>query len=155
MTWETQEEAIRGWIGALLEGIDAFVSEETKAKIFEKSGRSCAQDTVPLFKKLWEETQDLEKFVAAVDREARPESQWELKGNETDKPELHISYNGCYCYLRALKLVDTPSLCHCSPGWLKEILETILGKPIEIERLYSVHKPSQHGACGCKFVAKL
>ncbi|MFX0114551.1 MAG: hypothetical protein ACFFB3_08385, partial [Candidatus Hodarchaeota archaeon] len=133
VSWERLEPEIRGWIEALLEGIDAYVDQETKAKIFEKCGRNCARKhTVAMFKKAWKETQDLEKFVAVIDERMGAETQWQLKGNE-----LHISYNRCFCFLPALKLVNTPSLCNCSPGWIKENLEMALNKPIEVERLHS------------------
>ncbi|MHA2370954.1 MAG: hypothetical protein ACXADX_19235 [Candidatus Hodarchaeales archaeon] len=151
ISWEKQEQEIRGWIGALLENIDKHVDEETKAKIFEGSGRNCARNhTVAMFQKLWKDTQDLEKFVGKIDKAMGAETQWELKGNE-----LHIAYGRCFCYLPVLKLVNTPSLCHCSPGWIKENLEMALGKPIEVERVYTVHRPTQEGDKGCKFIARL
>lgn len=148
--WKRGEQFIRSWVVNLLDAIDEFVDPQTRAKVYDKCGRGCAQaHTVGLFKKLWNETPSLEEFLPRLEKAmGEGGATFRLEGNL-----IKASYPRCFCMLSSIKLVNTPSLCDCSLGWLRENLESILvDKEVVVERICSV---KADGADSCEFKVRI
>jgi hypothetical protein len=64
---------------------------------------------------------------------------------------LYIVYKKCYCPLGRALLKDYPgqlsSYCNCSRGWIKEMFEYALKKPVKVE----LEKSIVHGDNLCRF----
>ena len=55
---------------------------------------------------------------------------------QRDGDVVKVSYPRCFCPLVAeLKEPLSASYCFCSAGWLKEVYETVSGKPVTVEIL--------------------
>ena len=127
-----QQKFTERWIVNLMESLDAHLDEETKATVMESCGRDCAGN--------------VDKLVSTLEK-------WIGKGNaQRDGDVVHVVYPRCLCHLVAKgpeRLPDT--YCLCSRGWLKEMFETVLGEPVEVELLDSVKR----GAKQCRFTVRL
>jgi predicted hydrocarbon binding protein len=65
---------------------------------------------------------------------------------------VSITYPACYCpMVTDVTEPLSPTYCHCSAGWLKELFETVSGKPVEVEILETIKR----GGAQCRFNVKL
>jgi hypothetical protein len=64
---------------------------------------------------------------------------------------LYVVYDKCYCPLGRALLKDYPaqlsSYCNCSRGWIREMFESALKKPVKVE----IEKSIVRGDNLCKF----
>jgi predicted hydrocarbon binding protein len=113
-------------------------------QLMESCGRACAR--AGAVKSAQACGGDLSKFKSQMRR-------WVGKSHvTTDGRTVHIVYDKCYCRLDdevSRQLGDTH--CYCSLGWLKEMFETVLGKPVKAELLESIKR----GGTKCRFVVQL
>ena len=65
---------------------------------------------------------------------------------------VKVTYPRCFCPLVSdFKEPLSASYCFCSAGWLKEVYETVSGKPVTVEIVETVKR----GAQRCRFNVKL
>ena len=109
----------------LIEILTTTVDQETKIKILENMGRACAKENLAFYEKY---KNDPEGYLNEVKQKWAEQTEYNKEartvriiGKKTEK---------CFC-----PFVDhsvTPKdFCHCSSGYIKETLETVLGKPVE------------------------
>ncbi len=122
------KDFLKMWFDGLMEGIDQL-DEEIRLKVLEMTGRACAKaHATVLFEKAWDESkQDLNLFIKKINEKMGAEI-YSRKGEN----ELIATYEKCYCPLVSLGLTNSPTLCNCSPNWVKENFETIFKKPVKI-----------------------
>jgi len=112
----------------------------------QNCGRFCAkQHSTDLFKKLKEETNNLNELFAKLNEDIK-ETKWKIIDDHT----ATIEYEKCFCPIHALGIVDSAIQCNCSTGWIKENLELYLEKLVEVTLEHSVLQ----GYPSCKFVAQ-
>jgi len=129
---EKDREFSREWIMNMAENIDGELDEKTKILLLEECGRSCARKGATAI--AVEAKGDLEKFLSVYrgwigDRNVLRE------GNT-----VTIVYDKCYCpNVRDAEKV--PAIyCHCSRGWVREMLETVTGKPCDVTLITSIKR---------------
>ena len=60
---------------------------------------------------------------------------------QTEGEDVFVVYEKCYCPL--VKDYDQkllPSFCNCSRGWIKELFESTLGKPVDVKLQKSIRR---------------
>lgn len=141
--WEKfSKRFFKEWIETLLENLD----EDTRKKVLQHCGRFCAnQHSIELFKKLKDDTKNLEELVTKLNEDIKG-TKWTI----IDENSLEVEYERCFCPLHSTGVVNSPTQCNCSTGWLKENLELYLEKDVDITLQHS----ALQGFPTCKFVAK-
>jgi len=132
------------WVRALMESMGDKLSATDMIAVMEECGRDCARRGATALAKQSEGNVDnlLTKLAVHVGKEnARRE------GNT-----VFIGYDKCFCPLVSAVSEPLPaSYCNCSRGWLKEMLETVTGKPVQVVLKQSI----KGGAPNCRFEATL
>lgn len=129
------------WIATLLAGLDEEVDTGIKVAVLERCGRTCiTHSMVKKAKSCRAEAKDEAEFLDRLGRD------WKHLQREGD--EVFVVYPRCYCPL----VKDFPgklsaSWCNCSRGWVKELFEKALDRPIDVELLQSIRQ----GDPVCKF----
>ena len=121
------------WIKKVVEGIDAHTDAETCARILEACGRQCTpQSLVKKARRIFEDSKDIGEFLA------RFSDVFEAIQIEDDT--VYVVYPQCYCeQIKGIPIDQIPNAyCNCSVGWVKELFEGALGRPIQVERVKSV-----------------
>ena len=133
------------WIKTLMEGLDAQIDEKTRAEVLEKCGRACIpRSFIAKAKACKKGAKDTDEFLDNLGKV------W--KHLHRDGDNLYIVYEKCYCPLvKAYKGELSPSFCNCSRGWIKELFESALDKPVRVELEKSIKK----GDDLCKFKVRL
>jgi predicted hydrocarbon binding protein len=120
------------WIVNVVASMDSKLGEKEKIRILEACGRACARKSS--IQTALENRGDLEKFLAAM-RGLIGEGNVQREGKR-----VQLAWNQCYCpNVRALDKVP-PLYCNCSRGWVKEMFETALGKPVDVKLLTSIKR---------------
>jgi predicted hydrocarbon binding protein len=128
------------WVKDLMDQADIQLTEPQRKALMEARGRSCAKSGAarraePFKGKLDEFVADLASHMGkdAVRREG---------------DVIEVSYPRCFCPLVAeAKEPLSASYCFCSAGWLKEVYETVSGKPVTVQILETVKR----GGKLCRF----
>ena len=134
----------RHWVKDLIDQADAQLSEPQRRALLEARGRSCARAgaaarALPFKGKLDEFLADLRTHLGkdAAEREG---------------DVVRVTYPKCFCPLVAdLQEPLSASYCYCSAGWLKEVYETVTGKPVNVVILETVKRGGQR----CRFDVRL
>ncbi len=132
-------------LNSILKGLDA-VELETRKRIMELCGEACAGSDrdLDIAKKIAEEASTEEEIVARVNEELPWCGTWIMEGNT-----IHSSCVKCGCPLVRNQVIDlTGTLCYCSRGWVKQIFEIALRKPVRVE----LERAIGLGDETCKFV---
>jgi predicted hydrocarbon binding protein len=129
------------WIKSLVQSLDENVDEETRAKILERCGRNCiSQSMTAKAKKIKKNSKDLDEFLVKLSKN------W--KHLKLDGKEIYVEYEKCYCPLvRDYPEKLSVTFCNCSRGWLKELFESALEKPVEVK----LEKSIKRGDEICRF----
>jgi predicted hydrocarbon binding protein len=136
---------LQKWIGTVVDGLDDMVDEKTRITILENCGRTCIS---PSFVKkainLKEKSGSNKEFL---DKLAKTWSHLKLEGKN-----IFVVYNQCYCPLvKSYEEKLSKSFCNCSRGWVKELFESSLKKPVTV----ILEKSIKQGDEICRFRVKL
>jgi hypothetical protein len=133
------------WIVTLMENMEKTLDEATRRNLMGQCGRACARRG-PLYETAKLYRGDAAKFVETVGSRIGRDL-CNIKDNV-----IHWGYPRCYCELVAEGPARLPdSYCFCSVGWVEEMFETVLGKPVKVELLQSVKR----GAPDCRFTIRI
>ncbi|MCJ7423358.1 DUF6144 family protein [Candidatus Bathyarchaeota archaeon] len=129
------------WIKSLVQSLHENVDEENRAKILERCGRNCiSQSMIARAKKIKKNSKNIEEFL---DKLSKNWKHLKLDGNK-----VYVEYEKCYCPLvRDYKETLPATFCNCSRGWLKELFESALEKPVEVK----LEKSIKRGDEICRF----
>lgn len=130
------------WLICMIDGLNEYVDEETRAKLLEQCGRQCqSQSFVKKARSIYKKSKNLDEFLDKFRKV------YEHLHREGDN--VYIIYPKCYCpnvnKIPPGKLSAT--YCNCSRGWAKELFEGALGRPVEVVMEKSIVK----GDDQCKF----
>jgi len=138
------EKFKQNWISSLMENLDRHLDEDTRIKLMESCGRSCARhESIRMAESC---RGDVESLVSRLGK-IIGEQNATVKGDT-----VHLQYDKCYCPLVAKGpeiLSDT--WCNCSRGWVLEMFETAAEKSVKVELLQSIKR----GDPCCRFVVRL
>ncbi len=120
------------WLIDLLKEAKGHIDEERLASILENRGRVCIGPTyIKKAKDAAKDTKDTTEFLSKLEKTVR------TLHREGDK--VYIVYPKCYCHkIKGFKGDIPDSYCYCSVGWVKEMFEQALGRPVEVKLEASV-----------------
>lgn len=129
------------WVTNLLDALDGMVDEETRVKVLEGCGRKCIGESfLAKAQALAKKSKNTDEFLDKLCKV------W--KHLHVDKNGVFAVYEQCYCpMVKAYKGKLSPSFCNCSVGWIKELFERSLDKPVKVEKLGTIKQGSKQ----CKF----
>jgi hypothetical protein len=142
-------------IRRLLGELDRNVDQGLREKIMESCGRQCFEGAHGPRAAEAPKPEDVTKFLDGM-RKHLGEQGVERVGDEmivyfkyTANPRgLKVSEGYCLCPILEDAPKDiSPTFCHCSVGYVREIFERRVGKPVQVELLDSVLR----GGKGCNF----
>ncbi len=131
---------VHDWISNLMRNMDQHLVEEEKIRLLEECGRACAKNHAQ--RVALKSRGNLDGWLATMKK-------WVGMNNiRKDENAVRVTYSKCFCPL----VQDAPPLmsntyCNCSRGWLKEVFETVMEKPVEVELEDSIMKGGQQ----CRF----
>lgn len=132
---------IHKWIKTLVENLDAEVDEKTRTKVLENCGRSCIPRSY--VKKAQTCRKNAKSINDFLDSLGKVWSHLKREGNN-----VFVVYEKCYCPLvKDYSEKLSSSWCNCSRGWIKELFESVLEKPVEV----LLEKSIKQGNEICKF----
>ncbi|MFW9923884.1 MAG: DUF6144 family protein [Candidatus Thorarchaeota archaeon] len=146
--WEKlPKEFLAGWLQTLMDSMNENLDEESRQKVLSKTGGYCARaHATDLFKKIKLQSNDINELISILNKELKG-TKWSLdNGNK-----LTVIYEKCYCPFINTKLHHSEVQCDCSVGWLKENLEILFNKEINVELKESVVR----GGTQCTFNAEI
>ena len=138
---QRKERFTRDWIESLMTNMDSQLDAAARIRLMEACGRACARNGA--VKAARASNGDLDKLLATM-RKWIGEANVRKEGNQ-----VFQTYTKCLCpqvQSGSGKLSDT--YCHCSRGWVKEMYETVVGKPVQVELLESIKR----GGKFCRFI---
>ncbi len=135
------------WMRVAIERLERLIGREASRRIMESCGRKCCGPTSrKIAKKLMRETDSIADFVRKLNDARLGGGRLQL----VDKHTITGGYDRCYCGL--VKKTDQPfsstTYCHCSVGWYKQLFESALGRPVDVEIKRSIIS----GANRCDFI---
>ena len=130
------------WIKGAIKRLEQQVGKEKSIKIMENCGRDCCRKHAR-YKRLIKESKSIEEFL---DKLSTGGFQFKLK----DKNTMVGEYDKCYCYMvkQTKKPFQNKLYCQCGIGHIKQLFESALKKPVEVELIQSVITGSE----SCKFL---
>jgi predicted hydrocarbon binding protein len=121
------------WIQQVTKGLHDNVDEATCTKILEACGRRCTPTRlIEKGKEIYESSRDIGEFLA------RFSDVFERLQIEDDA--IYVVYPQCFCeQIRGIPIEQLPdSYCNCSVGWIKELFEGAIGRPVAVERVETI-----------------
>jgi predicted hydrocarbon binding protein len=127
-----QMKHLHKWIERLMNMMEERVDEQTRAKVLEECGRSCLpRSFLRTVQASRQEAENEEEFLKSLSKV------WTHFKRDGDR--LYAVYEKCYCPLvRSYPGHLSKSFCNCSRGWIKELLEQTLGRPVEVDILSTI-----------------
>jgi predicted hydrocarbon binding protein len=135
------------WWKTAIERLEKEVGKEKIIKIMELCGRKCCGPTHrKQAKQLMSESKSIEEFLGKLNKSWPAGVRFELK----DKDTIVQVYERCFCgqVKQTKEPFPTNTYCQCGVGWVKQLFESALEKPVEIELIQSIIS----GAGSCKFI---
>lgn len=132
---------IHKWIYTLASNLDENVTEKTKVLVLENCGRACLTESMKQrAKKVKQESKNVADYLVKLSKVWR---HLKLRGKA-----VYVEYPRCYCPIVASYKGDLPKTwCNCSRGWIKELFESSLNKPVEVK----LEKSVKQGDKICRF----
>lgn len=140
------------WVKRFFDVVDQTLDEETRKKLMMLNGKTCYRDWIRETK---QEIRPIEFEAWAKRAAARNREELKVEGNV-----IHYQYSGsaetgsavadgiCLCPMAESKPAGlSPTYCHCSVGYVKEIFELQFNRKVDVELIDSVLK----GGKRCQF----
>lgn len=141
-----------GWVQRFFENMDATLDEPARRRLMEANGKSCF---IAFAGPPRREPVTLEHFRDWIAKHGK-ESGYAIEGNVVSYVYLGSAETGqaapeslCLCPMAEVQSVGTisPTFCHCSVGYIREMHERLLGRPVQVELADSVLR----GGKRCRF----
>ncbi len=134
----------RHWVKDLIDQADAQLTEPQRQALLEARGRSCAKADAA--RRAAPFKGRLDDFVADL------QSQMGKDAVRREGDVVRVTYPRCFCPLVSdFHEPLSASYCFCSAGWLKEVYETVTGRPATVEIVETVKRGGER----CRFNVKL
>lgn len=142
---ELEKRFKEAYILTLMGNMEKQLDEKTRVKLMEECGRACARrGGIAKFAEAYKG--EVKKFVETMAAKLGKEN------ISFDGDMVHWGYPRCFCALVAEGPDRLPEIyCNCSAGWVLEVFETVVGKPLKVELVQSVKR----GAPTCQFLVYL
>lgn len=132
------------WIVNAIGNMEGKLDEESEILVLEECGRACARKGS--VKAAIENKGNLEGFLAVL-------RGWIGERNVLrEGSAVTLVFDKCYCpNLISFEGAVPRSYCNCSRGWMKEMFETVQGKPCDVALLSSVKRGDKE----CRLVVQV
>lgn len=132
-------------IREIMEILDRETSANVRHEIMEACGRQCIGASVlDKARCLQKESENIDDLIIRLNQVHIGGGNLSREGNV-----IHAFYDRCYCgSVSQSKKLLSGTYCHCSCGWYRQLFETLLSKPVEIELQGSILQ----GAERCEFL---
>lgn len=146
-TLTTPQQQTR-YIRGMMDVLDRAVDEETRRAIMEACGRRCSgASTLAKARRLQQEAHDLDDLLDRLNASHIGGGHLQRKGDV-----IHAAYDRCYCgSVSKAREPLSATYCHCSCGWYRQLFETLLGRPVEVDLPGSI---IQGDDC-CRFLIRI
>jgi predicted hydrocarbon binding protein len=133
------------WIKSLVSNLEAELDEKTRVRILENCGRTCiSRSFIEKAKACKKNAKGMDDFL---DKLSKVWSHLHIDGDN-----IYVIYEKCYCPLvKTYPDKLSPTFCNCSRGWIRELFESVLEKPVDVK----LEKTIKQGDDICKFRARL
>jgi len=122
----------RQWLLDLLKEVEGKISKERLAEILESRGRACLPEA--MLTKARKAAKDIKNDAEFLDNLEKVYPMLKREGDE-----VYVVYPECYCPGMKELVADAPDYyCACSVGWIKEMFEQALARPVEVRLESSV-----------------
>lgn len=122
-------------IKTMMDALDQVVDEPTRQAIMQACGRQCiGASALDKARKLANTAADLDDLLEKL-------NQVHLGGGHLQREGdvIHAMYDHCYCgSVNKTKEPFSPTYCHCSYGWYRQLFEMLLEKPVTVELVSSI-----------------
>lgn len=121
------------WVESLLNNMDDRIDDDTVIALMVASGRACAKRTMaPL---LEPHKGDLDGFLAMM------APHFPNDGLKRDGNRITLAWDRCLCPMVGGTQGTLPKVyCHCSEGWMHEVFESIIGKPVDVHIVKAIKR---------------
>ena len=132
------------WIVNAVGNLEGKLDEKSEILILEECGRACARKGAS--KTAIENKDNLEGFLTIM-------RGWMGEQNVLREPHtVTLVFDKCYCpNLSSFAGTVPSSYCNCSRGWMKEMFETVTGKPCDVALLSSIMRGDKE----CRLVVQV
>ncbi len=133
-TLTTPQSKIR-CIQGMMRALDQNVNAETRRQMMETCGRHCiGASTLEKARRLLRDAPDLDSWLDRLNEAHIGGGHLRREGDS-----IHAAYDRCYCgSVSQAKERISDTYCRCSCGWYRQLFETLLGRPIEVELVSSI-----------------
>ena len=141
-------ELLRKWVRSLLSALDENVGAEARSRLLEACGRTCAAHHGDLDRAeaAGERAGDLDELLDSLNRDVSWCGAW-----RREEDGIVSVCEQCGCPLVREGLVKlSPVFCACSTGFVKELFERALGRPV----LVCLEQAIGRGDPVCRFVVR-
>jgi predicted hydrocarbon binding protein len=123
----------RQWIRKVVEGLAENTDRETCARVLEACGRDCVPES--LMRKaraIYEKSSDIGRSLSDLGDV--------FDAVQVEDDRIYVVYPKCFCpHIQGIPVEEIPNAyCDCSVGWVKQLFEAALGRPVEVRRVASV-----------------
>ncbi|MHA2174709.1 MAG: hypothetical protein ACXABI_07765 [Candidatus Hodarchaeales archaeon] len=124
---------LKSWFTGLMEGIEK-INHESWPVLLEMTGRACAKvHSDDVFTSSWDTSKGIKEFLAKLSSQIE-----NVKYVEKDSSTISVTYTSCKCPLVNSGLIESPIICNCSPNWIIQNLESVLGEGLEVKTLGTI-----------------
>lgn len=144
----TSPQQKAGCIREMMDALDQAVDAPTRKAIMEACGRKCIGDSrIKKTRQVTKSSPDIDTLLDRLNQEGLGGGHLRREGDG-----IHASYDRCYCgSVNKTSIPFSATYCRCSCGWYRQLFETLLGKPVEVELLGSIIQ----GDDKCRFLIYL
>jgi predicted hydrocarbon binding protein len=132
-------------IKGMMDALDQAVDAPTRQTIMQACGRQCiGASTLDKARKIAKAAPDLDAMLEQL-------NQVHIGGGHLHREGdvIHAAYTRCYCgSVNQAKEPFSATYCHCSCGWFRQLFETLLGRPVEVELVSSIIQGDE----SCRFL---
>lgn len=143
-TLDTPQQKAR-CIRGMMDVLDRAADEETRRAIMEACGRRCiSAGTLAKARRLQKDAQGLDDLLVRLNQVPIGGGHLQREGDV-----IQAAYDRCYCgSVSKARKAFSATYCRCSCGWYRQLFETLLGRPVEVELLASIIQGDER----CRFL---
>ncbi|MBN2088818.1 hypothetical protein JW964_04360 [candidate division KSB1 bacterium] len=122
---DRRQKFLQQWLKNLMENMGEQMDETTQIKLLEACGRDCAGSHAK---------QEAQKYAGNLDGWLGTLKKWVGETNvKQDGNRIQVVYAKCFCPLvQEAAPFANGTYCNCSRGWLLEVFETVVQKPVQV-----------------------
>jgi predicted hydrocarbon binding protein len=135
-------------IHLMMDVLDRNLDEQSRRSVMEACGRRCiGSSTLEKVRHIRKAAQDVDDLLLRLNKARIGGGDLKREGDI-----ILVTYSRCYCgSVSRTRERFSPTYCYCSCGYCRQLFETALGRPVEVELLGSVIQ----GDDSCRFCVRI